>query len=304
MAMDAPPAAADDDEGPPAGVNPARVYHALLGGRDNYSADRSLVAGLVALAPWLATGARLARVFVAHAVRAMTLAGIDQIIDVGAGLPFAPGRNVHEIAHATRPDTHVVYVDHDQMVAVYLRALTRHPLSCVVEGDIEQPDTILDDPLLTKAIKRPPVSLILRSHPHHVPSQQGRIRIPTSPRSGVTRTAAGLAITHLGAPVGDDTARTEAEHAALIHYRTGAGPLTARGRGTLTSLLDGWDLLPPGLVPIDQWHSPTSEPLKCSEASDRLEPSDHDDPAQPAHPLHRPCRTLAGLARLATPEHQ
>ena len=48
-------------------------------------------------------------------------AGIRQFLDIGSGLPTRS--NVHEMAQAMEPESRVVYVDYDHIVASHARAL-------------------------------------------------------------------------------------------------------------------------------------------------------------------------------------
>lgn len=54
------------------------------------------------------------RGFLRRAVRALAEAGIDQFIDLRAGLPTQ--ENTHEVAQRVNPDARVVYVDNDPVV--------------------------------------------------------------------------------------------------------------------------------------------------------------------------------------------
>jgi hypothetical protein len=65
----------------------ARVYDYLLGGKDNFAADRDAAAQLVEALPDAARVAKANRAFLAAAVRYVASCGIDQFVDIGAGLP-------------------------------------------------------------------------------------------------------------------------------------------------------------------------------------------------------------------------
>jgi hypothetical protein len=93
--------------------HPARIYDALLGGRDNYAADRDAVRRLLKAAPEVRDSARANRAFLRRAVRFLAAdAGIRQFIDVGIGIPSAG--NVHQVAGEIAPGSRVVYVDNDR----------------------------------------------------------------------------------------------------------------------------------------------------------------------------------------------
>ncbi len=104
--------------------HPARMYNALLGGKDHYRADQEAVGRLLAVAPEARDGAVANRAFLQRAVRFLVgEAGIRQILDVGTGIPAAG--NVHQVAEEVVPGTRVVYVDNDPIVHVHANARQR-----------------------------------------------------------------------------------------------------------------------------------------------------------------------------------
>ena len=87
----------------------ARMYDYLLGGKDNFAADREAAAKLVALVPDAQKIARDNREFLVRSVRFLAQAGIRQFIDLGTGIPTSP--NVHEVARQIAPGARVVLLD-------------------------------------------------------------------------------------------------------------------------------------------------------------------------------------------------
>src|SRR3981081_1071639 len=76
----------------------ARVYDYLLGGKDNFAADREAAEQAMAAFPGLAARARSNRAFLARAVRYLVdEAGIRQFLDVGTGPP--PPDNTPDARH-------------------------------------------------------------------------------------------------------------------------------------------------------------------------------------------------------------
>jgi len=74
----------------------ARVYDYLLGGKDNYPADRTVAESMITQLPNVKLAVQWNRAFLCRAVRYLVNeVGIRQIIDIGAGLPTV--RNTHEI---------------------------------------------------------------------------------------------------------------------------------------------------------------------------------------------------------------
>jgi hypothetical protein len=75
----------------------ARMYDYVLGGKDNYAADRAAMDAALEVWPDMAYGARANRAFLGRAVRYLAgAAGIRQFLDIGTGIPTAG--NTHEVA--------------------------------------------------------------------------------------------------------------------------------------------------------------------------------------------------------------
>src|ERR1700733_2633367 len=106
----------------PGTANPARVYDALLGGKDNYAADRAVAEKLAAPKPPLLANVRANRAYLGRVVRYLaTECGIRQFLDLGTGLPSF--ENTHEVAQRAAPSSRIVYVDNDPVVLAHARAL-------------------------------------------------------------------------------------------------------------------------------------------------------------------------------------
>src|SRR5690606_12241830 len=133
-------------------------------------------------------GAQANRRFLIRAVEYMTQQGIRQFLDIGAGLPTQ--ENVHQVALRHAPDSRVVYVDNDPIVLVHARALLADEKRVVaVEGDLRRPESILDNPQVTKHIDLgQPVGLLLVAVLHFIPDEAAypavaQLRDRLAPRS-------------------------------------------------------------------------------------------------------------------------
>jgi hypothetical protein len=90
----------------------ARMYDFVLGGKDNYAADRAAVEAGLKVWPDMAFAMRANRAFLGRAVRYLAgEAGMRQFLDIGTGIPTSG--NTHEIVQAIAPQSRVVYVDYD-----------------------------------------------------------------------------------------------------------------------------------------------------------------------------------------------
>jgi S-adenosyl methyltransferase len=117
----------------------ARVYDYLLGGKDNFAADREMGDRLVAVFPPAADLVPENRQFLARAVTWAAQQGVSQFIDLGCGMPTAP--NTHESARAVLPDARVAYVDNDPVAVTHLREVVAKGTSgvTVTDGDAGDP---------------------------------------------------------------------------------------------------------------------------------------------------------------------
>jgi hypothetical protein len=130
----------------------SRVRDLWLGGLDNFKSDRVAGGAVTELAPWMADAAKVSRAFLSRAVTVMAKAGVDQFLDLGCGLPYRRGENVHEIAQRARATARVVYVDNDPIVMAHARArLAVDPQTIAVEGDTRELVEILTDPRLLES---------------------------------------------------------------------------------------------------------------------------------------------------------
>ncbi len=141
MADDWPPAELDLDK-----PTIARAYDALLGGKDNFAADRALADQTSALIPGLRESAVENRKVLVRGIRHLVgEADMDQFLDLGSGLPTV--ENTHQVAQRENPAARVVYVDIDPLVSVHGRALLAdNDVTRVMTGDVRDPAAVLSDP--------------------------------------------------------------------------------------------------------------------------------------------------------------
>jgi hypothetical protein len=237
--------------------NPARIYDYLLGGKDNYPADREVADQLVAIAPVAREVVGDNRAFLRRAVRFLAReAGIRQFIDLGSGLPTQG--NVHEIAQAVAPDARVVYVDNDAMVVTHGRALLAGDNTITIKADLREPDVVLGHPEVRELIDFDrPIALLLVAILHFVPDEEDPPGIVARFRDALP-TGSYLAISHgtRDVPVRPDMSAAEmAEMGARVErlYQQTTSFMVTRTRAQVERFFDGFDLLDPGLVEIQLW---------------------------------------------------
>jgi hypothetical protein len=237
--------------------NPARIYDYLLGGKDNYPADREVAEQVVAIAPVARDVVQDNRAFLRRVVRFLTReAGIRQFIDLGSGLPTQG--NVHEIAQAIAPEARVVYVDNDAMVVTHSRALLAGDNTLAVQADLREPDVILKHPEVRELIDfDQPIALLLVAILHFLPDDQDPLGIVARFRDALPA-GSYLAISHGTRDIPtrpDISAEAMAEMGARVErlYQQTTASIVTRTRPQVERFFDGFDLLDPGLVEIQRW---------------------------------------------------
>jgi hypothetical protein len=229
----------------------ARSYDYLLGGKENFAADRTAVAEQIKIFPGLVFTARANRAFLGRAVRYLAAdAGIRQFLDIGTGIPTAG--NTHEVAQAIAPESRVVYVDYDPVVLAHARAL----LDSSDSGATEYIDADLRDTgtILTRAADlldfTKPVAITLMSILHAIPDADDPHAI-VGTLLGAVPSGSYLAISHFAS---DELIPAEARKELLANTkRTSLQQYTTRTREEVARFFDGTDLVEPGLVPVEEW---------------------------------------------------
>jgi S-adenosyl methyltransferase len=227
--------------------SPARIYDALLGGKDNYPADRKAVEEVLAIAPEARGAARQNRAFLGRAVRFLVAeAGIRQILDIGTGLPTVG--NVHEVAQKIDPGCCIVCVDNDPVVQAHaLDLLHGTDNTAFIKHDLRDPGKILADEQLRKLLDfGKPVGVLLVAILHFISNDDNPRGIIEQLLDPVP-SGSYLVLTH-----GTLDGRPELTDAVKVYERA-----TARGfprtRAEVQALVHGLDLVDPGLVWIPQW---------------------------------------------------
>jgi SAM-dependent methyltransferase len=244
---------AEDEQAPP-GIdihrpNMARMYDYALGGKDNFASDREAVQNLFRLAPENAHVPKANRQFLGKAVRFAAEQGIEQFLDLGAGLPSQG--STHEVARLVRPGARVVYVDSDPVVLAHARALlVGNDVGLAVIGeDIRDTGRILAHQDTQRLIDfSQPVAVLFVAVLHGIPDLDDPAGIV---EKYVRRLAPGsyVILSHLtreGHPA-DIVAKKEEV------FAKSATPMAYRSRDQILRFFDGLDLVEPGLTTVTRW---------------------------------------------------
>ena len=225
----------------------ARVWNYLLGGKDNFAADRETGDLIVKMFPDIAQIARLQRRFLTRAVRYLAAdAGIRQFLDIGTGLPTAD--NTHQVAQRIAPESRIVYVDNDPLVLVHAEALlTSAPggVTSYIEADVRDPGAILRGAVKTLDFSQPVALMML--------GILGQIPDSDEPSSIVARLLEALAPgSYLALSDGCDTSPS-ANHAIAVYNQNSASSYDLRSPAQIASFFDGLELVPPGVTSTSRW---------------------------------------------------
>jgi len=229
--------------------NVARIYDYLLGGKDNFAADRGAAEQLIAAIPDVAAIARDNRSFLGRVVRYLAMQeGIRQFLDLGGGLPTQA--NVHELAQGVVPDVRVVYVDNDPVVALHGQALLASgDRVAMAQADLRDPASVWQHPDVAGLLDwTQPIAVLCTSTLHFVADEDEPHKIIAEYRDHMAP-GSYLVITH-GTKEKDASAEREA---AADAYRRASSQLHLRTLADVGRLFDGFELVEPGLVWITEW---------------------------------------------------
>ena len=226
----------------------ARMYDYLLGGKDNFAADREAAAKLLAIVPDAQKVARNNRDFMVRAVRFLAEAGVSQFIDLGTGIPTSP--NVHEIARKIVPGARVVYVDHDPVVLAHSRALLATDDGVIaVKADFRESAEVLADPGVTRLIDfSRPVAVLILSVLHFIGDDEN----PGGIVSGFADRLTPGGYLVISAITSENLDQGIADGASDL-YRAARTPAVARSRAQIQEFFTGFELEEPGLVKTVDW---------------------------------------------------
>lgn len=234
--------------------NVARIYDFLLGGKDNFAADREAAGKLLREIPCAALACRQNREFLTQVVRVLADSGVRQFLDIGSGLPAQD--NVHEVAQAAAPDSRVVYVDCDHLVVSHAKALLESgsPGVAVVEADLRDPGKILEGAggLIDFC---EPVAVLMFAVLHFLTDADQPREVVRSLTEALVPGSA-LALSHV---TGEGTA-PEASRAAQQVYQGASAPVVPRSRQDIAGFFDGLVLVEPGVTDITLWQGKSPRP--------------------------------------------
>ncbi|MEU8198404.1 SAM-dependent methyltransferase [Microbispora amethystogenes] len=231
--------------------HPARVYDYLLGGKDNFAADREAAEQLMKMSPGTREGVQAHRAFLRRAVGYLAAeAGITQFLDIGTGIPTQG--NTHEVAQEANPQARVAYVDNDPIVLVHGRALLRGSVAgatTVIEADLREPETILSHPEVREVIDfTRPVGVILAGVLHFIRDDEEPYALVERFKEAVPP-GSHLLLSHITLDFAPKVDREE----FTKPYDNSTAPMVPRTLAEVLPFFDGWRVIDPGLVEVVRW---------------------------------------------------
>jgi hypothetical protein len=230
--------------------NVARVWNYLVGGRDNFEADRRAARQLVTASPVVAQAALASRAFLRRTVAFLAAeAGIRQFLDVGTGIPAAG--NTHEVAQAVDPACRVVYVDNDPVVMSHARATLRSAAAgatSYIEADARDTDAIIAGASATLDLGQP-VGVIMIDILNF-------LQDATEALARMVAAVPGGSYLAIMQPVSD-------ERLAMAAHRwnqVATMPVFLRDSEQVGSWFTGLELVDPGIVEVDHWRPGPGDP--------------------------------------------
>jgi hypothetical protein len=223
----------------------ARVWDYWLGGHDNFPVDRETGDAISDLYPRIADVALSSRRFLSRCVRNLVKAGVDQFLDIGAGLPTE--ENTHEIAQSVDPSAAVVYVDNDPMVLGRAKARSAHYEQAgsvfYLGADVRDPELIIGDARAVLDFRQPVAVLMLGVLGYACPTFKD---VRTLLDHYLAPLCPGSYLVYRDGVHLDGEPPEAKEGAARFGYYL-------RSPEEFRSCFDGLELVPPGVVPQHLW---------------------------------------------------
>jgi hypothetical protein len=228
--------------------NVARMYDYFLGGFHNFAADRDLAEQTLATFPQARLTAQANRAFLGRAVSHLVDQGVDQFLDVGSGVPTVG--NVHEIAQAAAPHSRVVYVDIEPVAVTHSQQmLAENPNATAILADLREPEEILGHPEVAALLDLSrPVALLMVAVLHFVPEDD----VPSAVIGRLRRALGAGSWLVMSHGTNDFTPPELTARVGALYQRTNSRAV-GRTRQQVTQLFDGYSLVEPGIVLVEQW---------------------------------------------------
>lgn len=227
--------------------NAARIYDYYLGGYHNFEVDRAFAAQIDKITPHMRLTAQINRAFVRRSVRYVVGMRIDQILDLGSGIPTVG--NVHEVAQSVNAAARVVYVDIDPVAVEHSKAiLAGDPRTVAIQGDVRAPEDVLGHPDVQRLLDfGRPMATVMAALLHWVPDDSQAYTVVRRFREAMVP-GSYLVILH-GVPEVQDADRAERLEQAVAKVTATKNRTPAE----IMPFFEGMEMVEPGLVLTPLW---------------------------------------------------
>lgn len=240
----------------------ARIYDYFLGGTHNFPADRAAAEAILAVFPGTRIVAQANRAFLRRAVHHLCRAGVTQFLDIGSGIPTEG--NVHEIAQEAEPEARVVYVDIDPVAVAESQEMLEHNAFAVaIQADARDPGSIVDHPLVRKAIDfERPVAVLMVALLHFI-TDDDEARALVRRLLDVLAPGSYLVISHV---VGESTPGyvyppEDVTRVNDVYRQQTAAAVRLRTRAEIEEFFTGLEMVEPGVVWLSDWLPEPDDPV-------------------------------------------
>jgi len=234
----------------------ARMYDYFLGGFHNSAIDREAAERVKATYPDVARVMAVNRAFLRRSVHFLLAQGIDQFLDIGAGI--ATVGSVHAMVHAINPDAHIVYVDNDPVAVGHTRTLLRdNPTVTMVEADACAVPDILTHPDVRRLLDfSRPVGVLMVALLHFI--------VDDDQAYGIVRALCRAVVPGSYLVIGhgtlDDVPDDVGRQLAQLYAGT-TNPTHARSREAIEAFFTGLTTVDPGVVLAPLWRPESGRDL-------------------------------------------
>jgi hypothetical protein len=233
--------------------DPARVWNAMLGGKDNFESDRGVAREVLKVAPDFLLLAQVNEFFRESSCRYLASEwGIDQFLDFGVGMPA--DSYLHEAIREVQPKARVLYVEHEPIPLRHAQALLADDRNVfVIEGDVLDPRRLLDEhgPVWKVLDPTRPVAVLHTAPLRRDPGDIAELAAMMQNYLAALAPGSFTVISHLLDPQTPEMTEhiRQVEKALLTSVDTG----WFRPLDQIATLFTGQDLLTPGIVSCCQW---------------------------------------------------
>ncbi|GAB3943637.1 SAM-dependent methyltransferase [Kribbella albertanoniae] len=233
--------------------NPARVWDGLTGGKNNFAADREVIATVLKFSPGFSTVITENQEFRERACTYLVHeVGITQFLDCGVGIPTP--NPIHDVVQSINPDAKVLYVDHDPMVVAHARALlATNDNTEVIAGNIFNPKGLLRDETVQAFLDWSQPIAILQTATLH--QHCGEVAaVAKVMKAYVAAAAAGSCTVISDLHIPEDPELVQDALQAEQGFCEGMGPVVRfRSLDEIRALFPGQHLLENGVVACRDW---------------------------------------------------